>query len=615
MMGRAICLAGLLGQGCPFSTLPSWQQALKIDKSESALARIKEKSGVLVDKTSHLVPLVTSGPTKVHIAAPFGFGKTSTLWQVADLYRPGADVLFAGTNIEKSGFFKDWKPRPFAIFDLSGCTDSATLETNVRQQIAEWAKVYDVVIPGGKIEEQMKALLNGIRKNTGTRVVVLIDDYDIPLRQRASEIKSTLNWLYWNIKSSGVLEKGIVFEALNKHGAVGTYMEETKDISEDPEILPLFGFTEEEVRDTLFSRRDAQYYDKFASTIPEVAEASSPEAKRDIVLERLKLYYGGFRFYKYNTPVYNPYSILQARAQTAIKPYFATPEAIPEMKKLSLLYPFITFEMPKIWISKNNAWSNWKSVYSVEIRQMWNLGLLTFEKYEFPSYCLKLPNEEVKAGLQKLAKESLILTSTNQKRFAKVLAFASAGNFTALAPALQKALPKTHYTFLKYKSNLKHFMRENFAKLGAAVKIDVKYKYGKGEKLDLRLETAGKVYIFELGYKYRSYDTVQRLKNKEVCLDDMQAKDLSEVYGVGVELVDRKFRKTEVRIVRATLKSGSIEYEEVATTNNKNSLVAYYSGKLGCDLLIPCAPQYSKHRLCVHSKQFRVCLCEVGIPM
>ena len=41
---------------------------------------------------------------------------------------PEASVLFAGTNIEKSGFLEEWKPHPFIIFQFSDCTEERRLE-------------------------------------------------------------------------------------------------------------------------------------------------------------------------------------------------------------------------------------------------------------------------------------------------------------------------------------------------------------------------------------------------------------------------------------------------------------------------------------------------------
>jgi len=593
---------GQLVRGTASSKLLKWEEALRIDESQSTIALIKEEYGVYVDKTSHLARLVTQHPKKAHIAVSRRFGKSSTMGMVGDLYRPGAKDLFKDTKICHNGFFKDWQPHPITTFDFSNSFDAPTLEDEVFNTIARWAQIYEVNITQKTIPAQMTALLNGIKDNTGKRVVVLVDEYDIPIMKGGPACSDALDGFYGAIKASKVLRQMLMFGTFNKYRTIGTCTNDTTDLSSDPGTLALFGFTEAEVRDVMLKIEagDANYYDtlaqsipgvseattpeakrnlvlndyynRFAKSVPEVKNATSPEAKRDLVLKMMKNYYDGFILGDTCEPVYNPYSVLQARKFAAITKYFANTEVIPELEVLSLKQPFITFGAQEIAMTGDIAsvgGQNLNPAYSETIKQMWNIGLLTLKElvaakyddkgvYIDQKFELKLPNAEVTKALQTIALDKLIATADDQILFATVITHAKAKNFRDMASALQKALSKEKRSFIFKELHLKHHLRENFAKLGATAKPDQDCTFSTAV-MDLRVEIGARVFIFELKYGgYTVNDAVNQIIQKKYCLDDLK-KGL-EVYGVGVAFFGHK--ESEIRIVSTTLGSADIDYEE-----------------------------------------------------
>jgi len=567
MLRRTIGLAGALARGRAFAGLPD---SLKIDKAESTLGRLENTYGDYVDKTLHLRPLVNNFG-KLHIVVPRRFAKTTTMRLVADLNRPNAEELFAGTNLAKEKFFTKWKPHPFVVFDFTACTEAASLENLVRAQIADWAKIYAVDITVENISAQMSALLKGIRRNTGLPVVVLIDEYDIPVREGGRAISHTLDLFYGAIKSSEVIKQVIMFGTLNIYRRIGTSTNDTADLSDDSETLSLFGFTQSEVNG-LFKNKDAQYFDKIAESVPEIPSDTTVDKKRELVMGKLQSYYNGYHLCKTCPPVYNPYSILQARKYAAIKPYFAASEIIPEMQDIVVKYPFLALDEGLVIVMDGStAFIRGEPVdsdYSATIEKMWSIGLITMKEFTAGKYHLKLANTEVREALKTMAIKKWVTTSDNLKNFTKVLNAADARDFHQMAIQLKEALPKENSAFMENENHLKHHLREIFKKLGTTVAHDVPRK--NGNIVDLRVETGGKVFIFELKYAKRSTveQAVQQIKDKHYCWDDLHLRSANAVYGIGLACFSTK--ETEVQIVRAFLGSNKgvpeIEYDQVATT-------------------------------------------------
>ena len=563
MMSMANRSARLLAQTRAVRTVKKWEEALQKDATLSTVASIRKRYGTFVDKTSGLATLVTEYLDKVHIAAPRRFGKSSTMKMVADLYRKNAAALFADTNIGRSTFFQDWKPHPFAIFDFSVCKSSSKLESHVCAQIAEWAAIYGVVIGATNISIQMTELLEGIYKNTRMPVVVLIDEYDIPTRTADPACYDILSDFYGAIKSCTVLRQMIMFGTFNTFGSIGTCTNDTMDLSEDSQTLALLGFTQEEV-DALFENKieNADYYCEFASSVPGVNKANTVETNRELVLGKLKAYYNGFRLSERGPSVYNPYSVMQARQLAFIKPYFATTEILSEMKDLVLQFPSMTVGKPRIWMHWGNAFIEGKMLSlekSTTVKRLWNLGLLTLERYEHPTYHLMVSNEEVKEAIQGIINGTLATTYGNQNVFNRIYQYAAAGDFTAMAAALIEAIPKEHSRFLHGENDLKYYLKLGLDRMCRTVKTEVK---GVDNKMyNIRLEAGNKIFVFELKYERESAkDAMQQIEDKKYCVNELNSYPQAEVYAVALAYLI--FAPTEVLIKRATFKPAVSDSKE-----------------------------------------------------
>jgi len=562
---------GQLVRGTASSKLLKWEEALRIDESQSTIARIKGKYGVYVDKTSHLARLVTQQLDKVHIAVPRRFGKSSTMGMVGDLYRPGAKDLFKDTKICNNGFFDNWQPHPITTFDFSNSFDVPTLEKELQRQIKKWGKVYEVDITEETTPGRMAELLDGIKDNTGKQVVVLVDEYDIPIKEGGPACNNVLRMWYGAIKASKVLRQMLMFGTFNKYRTIGTCTNDTTDLSSDPGTLALFGFTEAEVRDVLFKvgDMDASYYEKFVRTMPGIVKDSPLNDNRDLVLKGLKEFYDGFRLSESSLQTYNPYSVLQARKFGILQRYMATNEVIPEMKDLSLRHPFITLTNPEITITRNTASIDKQELdpdHSETIKDMWNLGFLTLDRIEYPTYYLKLSNKEVIEGLQDLAKRFALSTEQRRLRFGKILGYLKEENFSMVATALQEALPKEEAKFLGSENNLKHYVRYHFAELGTNAKVE--WPCVKNGRCDVRVEMGDMVLIFELKYLKKSVKSaIEQIDTKNYCEKDLDQAKPPRVFAVGVAFFDDK--PAEVQIMRAIWQpqqEKKIGYQLVGTT-------------------------------------------------
>ena len=170
--------------------------------------------------------------------------------------------------------------------------------------------------------------------------------------------------------------------------------------------------------------------------------------------------------------------------------------------------------------------------------------------------------------MQDLAKEFVIVTGESQRLFRKVHAYMGVRNFPMMAQALQDALPKEDAKFLRNENELKHYMRWNFAMLGAEAEVEVQ-REGL-ERCDLQVKTGGMIFIFELKYGGKDAQAaMDQIDKKKYCKKDLEQKDPLQkkphlVFAVGLAFFEDK--PAEVKIALAFLQYGEIMFQEVGAT-------------------------------------------------
>jgi hypothetical protein len=159
---------------------------------------------------------------------------------------------------------------------------------------------YNVELSTKAYDERFQELIETLGKQSKT--VILIDEYDKPILDNVTNksienIRETLESFYSVIKATEPYQRFVLMTGVSKFSKVSVFfkLNNLTDITMDSRYATMLGYTQEELESN------------FAEYITHVCL----EQKIDKValLDKLKLWYNGYRFEEDSDTVYNPVSI------------------------------------------------------------------------------------------------------------------------------------------------------------------------------------------------------------------------------------------------------------------------------------------------------------------
>lgn len=156
--------------------------------------KIIEGNYIYIDKTDLVHSLVNRG-APIFLSRPRRFGK-SLLLSTIEAYFLGKRHLFKGLAIDS--LTDDWEPHPVFHIDLSGNPFNKIehLEQHLGSQLEKLEGIYGYVKKELPVSERFALLIEKAYKDTGKRVVVLIDEYDKPLLDTLDDDKKEIHKYY-----------------------------------------------------------------------------------------------------------------------------------------------------------------------------------------------------------------------------------------------------------------------------------------------------------------------------------------------------------------------------------------------------------------------------------
>ncbi|MDR0394257.1 MAG: ATP-binding protein [Tannerella sp.] len=354
--------------------------------------KLRSEGYVYVDKTRQMYKLIQMG-NPYFLSRPRRFGK-SLMLSTLKAYFQGKKELFKGLFIETVE--KDWKTYPVLHLDLNAekYENRSDLEIFLEHQLCTWERLYET--DGADISHSGR-FMEVIRKayeKTGLRVVVLIDEYDKPLLRSfhdeslQNEFRELLTAFYSVLESADQWLQFVFITGVTKFAQVGIFsnLNQLRDISFNSQFYDLCGLTKREIEDNSGSDLDAL--------------AENNDVTRDEAVAELARMYDGYYFSgDQQEGIYNPFSVLQALADSKFNDYWfasGTPTFLVEMLQRT------DFDLRKMEgvIASAASLSDDRANIRNPIPMIYQSGYLTIKSYdkEFRSYTLGFPNEEVKYG-------------------------------------------------------------------------------------------------------------------------------------------------------------------------------------------------------------------------
>ena len=345
-----------------------------------------------IDKTEYIWNMIHLSKY-IFLSRPRRFGK-SLLVSTLQAYFEGRKDLFKGLFIESVE--KEWTEYPVLRFDMSlgKHMEKAQLERYLGNRLAEYEEKYGITNPASDNNDRLTALIQAAYRQTGKKVVVLIDEYDAPLLDVVHEetslpvLRNVMRNFYSPLKASDPYLQFVFLTGITKFSQLSIFSElnNLKNISMDPNFSGICGITKEEV------------LTKMQDYLEEIAIAN--EWTHEEAVHQLMQQYDGYHFTWPSPDIFNPFSLLNAMQDRRLESYWfasGTPTYLIEMLR--------KFDIVPSKIGNNRALASafdapTESMKSI-LPLLYQSGYITIKDYNSASrlYTLDIPNNEIRVGL------------------------------------------------------------------------------------------------------------------------------------------------------------------------------------------------------------------------
>ena len=337
--------------------------------------------------------------------------------------------------------------------------------------------------------------MKSIYKQTGKKLVVLIDEYDAPLLDVAHEeenldaLRNVMRNFYSPLKAADPMLRFVFMTGITKFSQLSIFSElnNIKNVSMDEPYAGICGITKEEL------------LAQMSEDIDELAE--NLELTREETIQELKNHYDGYHFCWPSPDVFNPFSLLNCFADGKMNAYWfgsGTPTYLINMMRK---YDFLPTDLGEVVEVAQKDFDAPTETLNNIIPLLYQSGYLTIKGYEKLTklYQLALPNREIGVGLYgsllpyyltdesvkgntTIAKMSLLIRQNRMEEGLQLLA-----DFLKTVPYCDN----THYEG--------HWQQVLFIMFALLTDYDIHVEHHteKG-RIDLTLETKTAVYVMEL---------------------------------------------------------------------------------------------------------------------
>jgi len=272
-----------------------------IPLGRTSFKSLRDADSVYIDKTEVLFRLIND-KTYNFLARPRRFGKSLLLSTLKEIFL-GNQQLFTDLWIGKKSNYS-WPVHPVIHIDMNDVdkSDAIRLEGSLCRLMDRLAFEHGVEIRFAESSsEKFLGLVHALAPRG--KVVVLIDEYDQPITTRfpdmvaAAASREVLREFYGKIKSMDEYLRFLFITGVSKFTKTSLFsgLNNLKDLSFEPSVAALFGYTKEEI----------EYY--LSAHVEDFACAKDMTVMQ--VYEQMREWYNGYRFSGSETTVYNPWSI------------------------------------------------------------------------------------------------------------------------------------------------------------------------------------------------------------------------------------------------------------------------------------------------------------------
>ena len=466
----------------------------KLPVGIQSFEKIRKDGYLYVDKTDIIWQLANRNKTYNYLSRPRRFGK-SVLVDTLESYFMGKKELFEGLKIMQ--LETEWVKRPVIRLDMSRAgAEPETLRSYLDITFDRLEKEYGITPkPTAQLADRFNAIIVGSYEQTGQQVVILIDEYDSPLQHswktpHHEACTAVYREVFAILKADDKYEKFVFITGITKFTQISLFsvLNNLSNISFEPEFAAICGITKEEVL------RD------FKPEINKLAEYE--DWTFDEAVAQLTAYYDGYHFSRRNmVDVFNPFSLINALADSDLKNYWASsgatsllPKFVDDMElKLGNFDPCTILRQT---IETSDVTGGGAELF------LYQSGYLTIKDYQMGVYILGFPNSEVRQALYETVLPALTLRSNGdiQSTQSGLFLALQLGNLPEAMKCLKALIADVPYSNKKLASmdmeeRYRLIMSTIFNAIGCRVEVEKMIATGR---IDMVVETTNFIYVLEL---------------------------------------------------------------------------------------------------------------------
>ena len=456
--------------------------------------KIREEGYLYVDKTDIIWQLANRNKTYNYLSRPRRFGK-SVLVDTLEAYFMGKKELFEGLKIMQME--TEWVKRPVIRLDMSCAgAEPETLRSYLDITFDRLEDEYGITPkPTAQLADRFDTIIQTAYKQTGQQVAILIDEYDSPLQHswktpHHEACTSIYREVFAILKADDKYEKFVFITGITKFTQISLFsvLNNLSNISFEPEYAAICGITKEEVL------RD------FKPEINKLAEYE--DWTFDEAVAQLTAYYDGYHFSRRNmVDVFNPFSLINALADSDLKNYWASsgatsllPKFVDDMEiKLGNFDPCAILRQT---IETSDVTGGGAELF------LYQSGYLTIKGYQMGVYILGFPNTEVRQALYETVLPALTLRSNGDIQSTQSALFLALqlGNLSEAMKCLKALIADVPYSNKKLASmdmeeRYRLILSTIFNAIGCRVEVEKMIATGR---IDMVVEVTNFIYVLEL---------------------------------------------------------------------------------------------------------------------
>ena len=487
---------------------------------------IIEGNYLYVDKTKYIVDFRTKGMKYIFLSRPRRFGK-SLFASTLQAYFEGRKELFEGLAI--TDYEKEWVKHPVLHFDMSGAKhfDAEALKHYLDLQLIPYEELY------GKNEneiypnERLDGIVKRANKQTGQKVVVIIDEYDAPLldvvheKQNLKELRLIMQNFYSPLKKLDPYLEFTFITGITKFSQLSIFSElnNLDNISMFDQYSAICGISKTEL--TTVMKPDVEGLGKALGMTYEEC------------LEELRKYYDGYHFSKNSEDVFNPFSLVRAMNGQAIESYWFGSGTPSYLIKSLQKYHVNVMDIERKGCNVDDFDVSPEQMTSA-LPLLYQSGYLTIKKYKplTKSYQLGYPNREVKIGMLKSLAPNYLspMSIDNNGLVADFVEMLYDGDLEGAMVRLKAYLASiSNRLSNKNERDFQTVFYLIFNLMGAFIKVEEDSAIGRADAV---VHTPDAVYVFELKYDGSAEEAIRQIDDKGYLIP--YSADGKRLYKIGV---------------------------------------------------------------------------------